>query len=57
MNKIRIETKAGKIIERRAVLSDWIDADGRQSSLAQVGIWLYRVARRDYYGPVYKIAS
>ena len=57
MTKIRIETKAGKIIERNAAIADWIDSEGRQSSTAQVGIWIYRVARRDELGPVYKVAS
>ena len=56
MSKIRIETKGGKMIERNATITDWIDNDGRQSSTAQVGIHLYKVARRDSLGPVYKIA-
>lgn len=54
--KIRIETKAGKMIERMAVIANWIDNEGRQSSTAQVGIHLYRVARRDSYGPIFKVA-
>jgi len=54
MAKIRIETRAGKMIERNAAISDWIDNEGRRASTAQVGIHLYRVVRRDATGPVFK---
>lgn len=54
--KIRIETKAGKVIERNALITDWIDDEGRQSSMAQVGIFLYKVIRRDVCGPIFKVA-
>lgn len=56
MDKIRIETKTGKMIERKAEVKDWIDNAGRQYSTAQVGIHLYRVAYRDSLGPVYKVS-
>lgn len=55
MPRIRIETRAGKMITRKAVTTDWIDSEGRQCSIAQVGIRLYRVIRRDAEGPIYKV--
>lgn len=54
VKKIRIRTKLGKMIERRAEVVDRIDGYGTQYSLAQVGIRLYRVVERDSEGPIYK---
>ena len=56
MSRIRIETKSGKVIERRAEVRDFIDNSGRQYSLAQVGVFLYTVVRRDCLGPIFKVA-
>lgn len=56
MTKIRIETKSRKIIERNAGITDYIDNRGRQYSIAMVGQYLYKIAYRDFYGPVYKIS-
>jgi hypothetical protein len=56
MLRIRIETKAGKVIERKAEVRDFIDDSGRQYSLAQVGVFLYAVVRRDCLGPIFKVA-
>jgi hypothetical protein len=55
MNRIRIETKAGRMIVRKAAVTEYIDRDGRQWSVAQVGIHLYKVNRRDTEGSVYKV--
>jgi hypothetical protein len=55
MNKktIRIKTKKGKVIERSAPITDWIDNDGNRTSTAQIGKVIYRVIDRDYYGAIF----
>jgi hypothetical protein len=56
ISKIRIRTRKGDMIERRATIQEWIDSAGRVSSFAQVGIHLYRIADRDGGGAIWTIA-
>jgi hypothetical protein len=57
MATIRIQTRQGKHITRRAVVVDYIANNGRQFSAAQVGIHLYRIAYRDSTGPVWAVSK
>lgn len=53
MTKITIKTKSGKMIERNANVTDWIDGNGRQSSTAQIGNAVYRVIDRTSDGAIF----
>lgn len=51
--KIRIRTKAGKLIERNALVETHIDHRDRFRSVAQVGIHLYKIVGCDTYGAIW----
>ena len=53
MQNIRIKTRSGKMIDRRAEVIDRLDNEGNQYSIALVGRGIYRVIDRDFYGPVW----
>jgi hypothetical protein len=55
VDKIRILTKKGTVIERNAELVTFTDGKGRASTLAQVGIYLYAVVVTDEKGPVFSV--
>jgi hypothetical protein len=40
--KITIQTKGGKIIERKATVTEWLARDGRHELTAQVGNAIFR---------------
>lgn len=43
MDTITIKTKSGKYIQRKAIITNWIDNNGIQYSTAQVGNAIYRI--------------
>ena len=48
--KIRIRTKAGKLIERNAIIEQ---RGERFVSVAQVGIYLYKIIDSDVHGAIW----
>jgi hypothetical protein len=53
--KIRIRTRKGKEIIRNAYVKDMLSADGKVYSLAQVGVFLYRIVERRPDGNVWSV--
>jgi len=53
---IRIRTKTGRLIERKATIRDVMNGIGEFIPLAQVGIHVYRIVNYDSGGPVWHVA-
>lgn len=51
--KITIITKSGKYIKRNATVTDMIDSNGNQYSVATVGRAMYRVIERNFDGAIF----
>jgi len=54
---IKVRTRSGKLIERKAAVADLEDSMGTKYKVAQIGIWTYRIKERDSEGnPVWAVS-
>lgn len=56
VDTIRICTKQGRMIERKATIRDVLNGKGEFIPLAQVGIHVYRIVNYDSCGLVWSVA-
>lgn len=50
---IRIRTRKGRQITRRAIVQEYLDPAGRVVAAARWHKTTYQVVDRDFYGPIY----
>lgn len=52
---VKIRTKKGGIITRKALVTRWIRNDGSQFHTCTVGTNIYHIVDHDFDGPIYSI--
>ena len=54
LSNVRVVTKSGTIANRKAIVTEWIDGNGRVHATAITPGGRYMtVVGRDFYGPLY----